>query len=190
MTAGPDSVAAAVDKDLAAMEELARRIAGQLGTPDAAPDAAPEAAQEAPRPAQHGPRLEVGRASGMVRGGSPESQRAHLDDLVRRYTAKTPTSKRIAQKYRGVLADSRAAVGFRSSTEEMLYRSRDGVPRAPASKTSTATATSTSPWASACSSSATSPTSSPMPSASTSRAASSSARATWRPARPRSCSPS
>ncbi len=63
----------------------------------------------------------MARTSGMVRGGSPESQRAHLDDLVRRYTAKTPTSKRIAQRYRRVLADSRAAVGFRSATKEMLY---------------------------------------------------------------------
>ncbi|MEV0123568.1 MupA/Atu3671 family FMN-dependent luciferase-like monooxygenase [Streptomyces sp. NPDC050703] len=113
MTTHPSPVSAAVDADLAAMRELSRRIANHLGTPEAAP--------EAPRTAQHGPRLEVARGSGMVRGGSPESQRAHLDDLVRRYTAKTPTSKRIAQKYRRVLADSRAAVGFRSSTKEMLY---------------------------------------------------------------------
>ncbi|MBW5426187.1 aminotransferase class III-fold pyridoxal phosphate-dependent enzyme, partial [Streptomyces sp. BG9H] len=103
------------DQDLAAMAELSQRISQQLGAPAA------EEAPPAPRPAQHGPRLEVSRASGMVRGGSPESQRAHLDDLVRRYTAKTPTSKRIAQRYRRVLADSRAAVGFRSGTKEMLY---------------------------------------------------------------------
>ncbi|MEU1018903.1 MupA/Atu3671 family FMN-dependent luciferase-like monooxygenase [Streptomyces sp. NPDC005898] len=112
MSAGQGSVSAAVDQDLAAMAELSRRITEQLGAGSAA---------EADRPAQHGPRLEVSRASGMVRGGSPASQRAHLDDLVRRYTAKTPTSKRIAQRYRRVLADSRAAVGFRSSTKEMLY---------------------------------------------------------------------
>ncbi|WPO74136.1 MupA/Atu3671 family FMN-dependent luciferase-like monooxygenase [Streptomyces sp. KN37] len=127
MSAPHHSVSAAVDRDLAAMAELSQRIAEQMGVPAQAPAAedAP-AAQDAPpgeqaRPAQHGPRLEVARASGMVRGGSPESQRAHLDDLVRRYTAKTPTSKRIAQRYRRVLADSRAAVGFRSSTKEMLY---------------------------------------------------------------------
>ncbi|WP_399924730.1 MupA/Atu3671 family FMN-dependent luciferase-like monooxygenase [Streptomyces kanamyceticus] len=127
MSAPRRSVSAAVDQDLAAMAELSQRIAEQMGVPaqaSAAEDA--PAAQDAPpaeraRPAQHGPRLEVARASGMVRGGSPESQRAHLDDLVRRYTAKTPTSKRIAQRYRRVLADSRAAVGFRSSTKEMLY---------------------------------------------------------------------
>ncbi|UFQ15312.1 MULTISPECIES: non-ribosomal peptide synthetase [Streptomyces] len=115
MNAPRHSVSAAVDEDLAAMAELSRRIAEQMGGPAPAPPA------EAARPAQHGPRLEVARTSGMVRGGSPESQRAHLDDLVRRYTAKTPTSKRIAQRYRRVLADSRAAVGFRSATKEMLY---------------------------------------------------------------------
>nr|WP_069885556.1 non-ribosomal peptide synthetase [Streptomyces luteocolor] len=106
------------------MADLSRRIAEQLGTPAAEPQdtpAAPEEARPDARRAQHGPRLEVARGSGMVRGGASASQRAHLDDLVRRYTAKTPTSKRITQQYRRVLADSRAAVGFRSSTKEMLY---------------------------------------------------------------------
>ncbi|MFD4632554.1 MupA/Atu3671 family FMN-dependent luciferase-like monooxygenase [Streptomyces sp. NPDC058284] len=95
------------------MAELSRRITRQLG--------GAEQETAAPRPAQHGPRLEVSRGSGMLRGDASETQRAHLDDLVRRYTAKTPTSKSIAQRYRRVLADSRAAVGFRSSTKEMLY---------------------------------------------------------------------
>ncbi|GAA3491238.1 MupA/Atu3671 family FMN-dependent luciferase-like monooxygenase [Streptomyces cremeus] len=106
---------AAVDQDLAAMTELSQRISRQMGPPVA------EEEQPSVRAAQHGPRLEVARASGMVRGGASDAQRAHLEDLVRRYTAKTPTSKRIAQRYRRVLADSRAAVGFRSSTKEMLY---------------------------------------------------------------------
>ncbi|MEV5975997.1 MupA/Atu3671 family FMN-dependent luciferase-like monooxygenase [Streptomyces sp. NPDC052114] len=121
---GARAVSAAVDQDLAAMADLSRRIAEQLGTPPAGPPGTPAAAEEArpdARRAQHGPRLEVARGSGMVRGGASASQRAHLDDLVRRYTAKTPTSKRITQQYRRVLADSRAAVGFRSSTKEMLY---------------------------------------------------------------------
>ncbi|WP_190070343.1 non-ribosomal peptide synthetase [Streptomyces lanatus] len=92
------------------MTELSQRIAEQMGTPGL---------PEPPR--AHGPRVTVGRASGMVQGASPQGQQAHLADLVRRYTAKTPTSKRIAQRYRRVLADSRAVVGFRSGTKEMLY---------------------------------------------------------------------
>ncbi|MEU5169896.1 MupA/Atu3671 family FMN-dependent luciferase-like monooxygenase [Streptomyces mutomycini] len=116
MTGRPGSVSAAVDRDLAAMAELSRRIAVRMGAPENGPEQTTAA-----RPAQHGPRPEVSRDSGMVGGGSPGTQRAHLDDLVRRYNAKTPSSKRVAQRYRRVLADSRAAVGFRSSTKEMLY---------------------------------------------------------------------
>lgn len=47
--------------------------------------------------------------------------RAHVDDLRRRFVAKTRRSKEIAQRYRSVLADSRAVVGFRTATKEMLY---------------------------------------------------------------------
>ncbi|WP_452672892.1 aspartate aminotransferase family protein, partial [Streptomyces albireticuli] len=111
------------------MAELSRRIARQLGTPESPEAATPEnpadtgssASQEAGPQRSHGPRVSVARSSGMVRGASPRSQQEHLDDLVRRYTAKSPTSKSIAQRHRRVLADSRAVVGFRSGTKEMLY---------------------------------------------------------------------
>ncbi|MFE7274972.1 MupA/Atu3671 family FMN-dependent luciferase-like monooxygenase [Streptomyces sp. NPDC057623] len=94
------------------MTDLAQRIAEQMG----------EAAAPAPeRPRVHGPRVSVARDTGMVQDLSPHTQQDHLADLVRRYTARTPTSKRIAQRYRRVLADSRAVVGFRSGTKEMLY---------------------------------------------------------------------
>ena len=109
---GLNGISAALDQDLAAMTELSQRIAEQMGTA-----AAP--ASQAPR--AHGPRVTVAKSSGMVQAVSPHSQQEHLDDLVRRYTARTPTSKRIAQRYRRVLADSRAVVGFRSGTKEMLY---------------------------------------------------------------------
>ncbi|MET9764612.1 MupA/Atu3671 family FMN-dependent luciferase-like monooxygenase [Streptomyces sp. NPDC006372] len=106
-------ISAALDQDLAAMADLSQRITEQMqggtGTPAAEPARV------------HGPRVTVARSSGMVRDASPHSQQTHLDDLVRRYTAKTPASKRIAQRYRRVLADSRAVVGFRSGTKEMLY---------------------------------------------------------------------
>ncbi|WP_424888741.1 MupA/Atu3671 family FMN-dependent luciferase-like monooxygenase [Streptomyces sp. XH2] len=140
---GLDAASAALDQDLAAMAELSRRIAGQIGggpegsSPDGKspgtekpavtgepvqgePAVPAEAAAAAPR-SVHGPRVTVSRASGMVRGGAPRAQQEHLADLVRRYTAKTPTSKQLAQRYRRVLADSRAVVGFRSATKEMLY---------------------------------------------------------------------
>nr|WP_052310421.1 non-ribosomal peptide synthetase [Streptomyces viridochromogenes] len=95
------------------MADLSRRITEQMKAGTGTPAAEPARV--------HGPRVTVARSSGMVRDASPRSQQTHLDDLVRRYTARTPTSKRIAQRYRRVLADSRAVVGFRSGTKEMLY---------------------------------------------------------------------
>lgn len=50
-----------------------------------------------------------------------DSQQAHLRELIDRYTARTRTSKRLTQLHRKVLADFRAASGFRDSTKEMLY---------------------------------------------------------------------
>ncbi|MEV5910036.1 MupA/Atu3671 family FMN-dependent luciferase-like monooxygenase [Streptomyces chartreusis] len=112
---GLNGISAALDRDLAAMTELSQRIAEQMGR-----DVPPE--QQTPEPPRvHGPRVTVERSSGMVRDASPQTQQEHLADLVRRYTARTPTSKSIAQRYRRVLADSRAVVGFRSGTKEMLY---------------------------------------------------------------------
>ncbi|CAM5284486.1 MupA/Atu3671 family FMN-dependent luciferase-like monooxygenase [Streptomyces abikoensis] len=123
---GLDAASAALEKDLAAMTELSRRIAEQIGGAAGAGSPAAERPAEPVEPAApprsvHGPRVTVSRASGMVRGDASRAQQEHLADLVRRYTAKTPTSKQLAQRYRRVLADSRAVVGFRSGTKEMLY---------------------------------------------------------------------
>ncbi|MGV9267972.1 MupA/Atu3671 family FMN-dependent luciferase-like monooxygenase [Kitasatospora sp. NPDC003701] len=78
-------------------------------------------AHAAPAPQVHGPRVTVSRDSGMSGGGLTGEQRAHLDELVERFTARTAASKALTQRHRRVLADSRAVVGFRSATKEMLY---------------------------------------------------------------------
>ncbi|MFA8325762.1 amino acid adenylation domain-containing protein [Burkholderia ubonensis] len=66
----------------------------------------------------------------MMPWGSPVEQRArglsavqqeHLEALIVRYTTRTRKSKDSVQASRPVLADSRATVGFRFSTKEMLY---------------------------------------------------------------------
>ncbi|MEH2381696.1 MAG: amino acid adenylation domain-containing protein [Nostoc sp.] len=54
------------------------------------------------------------------RGLNPQQQR-HLEALIVRYTQRTQTSKQLTQTYRPILADNRAAAGFRFSTKEMLY---------------------------------------------------------------------
>jgi amino acid adenylation domain-containing protein len=53
--------------------------------------------------------------------GLTKKQQHHLESLIKRYTERTKTSKKLAQRYRPVLADSRASVGFRFTTKEMLY---------------------------------------------------------------------
>ena len=53
-------------------------------------------------------------------GITPEHQR-HIDDLIARYTAKTPGSKRDTAAYRRVSADPRVAAGFRTEWKEMVY---------------------------------------------------------------------
>lgn len=95
--------------------ELSRRLTEQLAA--ARRDPAPES----PPAAAHGPRLVVDAAGGMAGAGADEAQRAHTASLVRRFTERTRTSKELAQQHRSVLADSRAVVGFRDATKEMLY---------------------------------------------------------------------
>ncbi|MCM2579627.1 non-ribosomal peptide synthetase/type I polyketide synthase [Streptomyces meridianus] len=86
-----------------------------------APAAGPAAPAAAPAPTLHGPRVAVPRGSGMASGKLTSGQQAHLDDLTRQLTERTAGSKASTQRYRKVLADSRAVVGFRSATKEMQY---------------------------------------------------------------------
>jgi amino acid adenylation domain-containing protein len=51
---------------------------------------------------------------------TPE-QRRHIDALIERYTKKTQGSKNYTQAHRSVLADPRAAAGFRTEWKEMVY---------------------------------------------------------------------
>ncbi|MEU5364065.1 amino acid adenylation domain-containing protein [Streptomyces sp. NPDC005925] len=89
--------------------------------PNVTPHSDPRPPADTRAPASHGPRVALARSSGMAAGALTAAQRAHLDDLTRRLTERTATSKAIAQRHRRVLADSRAVVGFRSATKEMLY---------------------------------------------------------------------
>ncbi|WP_274032834.1 MupA/Atu3671 family FMN-dependent luciferase-like monooxygenase [Streptomyces sp. MMBL 11-1] len=99
--------------------ELSRRLTDQLAAARGripAKDAEPAAGERA-----HGPRLVVDAAGGMAGAGADEAQRAHTASLIQRFTERTRTSKELAQRHRSVLADSRAVVGFRNATKEMLY---------------------------------------------------------------------
>ncbi|MDB6105087.1 MAG: non-ribosomal peptide synthetase, partial [Gammaproteobacteria bacterium] len=48
-------------------------------------------------------------------------QQQHVDNLTARYTRKTAGSKRYTQEHRAVLADPRAASGFRTEWKELVY---------------------------------------------------------------------
>jgi len=54
-------------------------------------------------------------------GGLTPQQTAHIDALSKHWNAKTPSSKKLAQDRRKVLADPRTASGFRSQWKEMVY---------------------------------------------------------------------
>ncbi|MET7637589.1 MupA/Atu3671 family FMN-dependent luciferase-like monooxygenase [Streptomyces sp. NPDC005438] len=115
-------------KDLATLRELTERVDRQLARLDgvdqpppeapSAPADQPPARTGTPTATSHGPRVTVSRDASMA---GDTGTRDHLDELVRRYTARTPRSKELARRHRAVLADARASVGFRSATKEMLY---------------------------------------------------------------------
>ncbi|GGP35079.1 MupA/Atu3671 family FMN-dependent luciferase-like monooxygenase [Streptomyces sindenensis] len=116
-TGSAEAVARAAELSRALTDRIAAARA-QLAA--ATSDKAP--AQERPAEASaHGPRLVVDAAGGMAGAGADEAQRAHTASLIRRFTERTRTSKELAQRHRSVLADSRAVVGFRDATKEMLY---------------------------------------------------------------------
>lgn len=54
-------------------------------------------------------------------GNLSTQQSTYLNGLIDRYQKKTPKSKALAQASRKGLADSRASIGFRFSTKEILY---------------------------------------------------------------------
>ena len=93
---------------------LARQLPGAAPTVPVRSPGQPETATEPSRFAVFAPR-QAGSA-----GLSAEHQR-HVDDLIARYTRRTAGSKRLTQAHRPVLADPRAAAGFRSEWKELVY---------------------------------------------------------------------
>ncbi len=54
-------------------------------------------------------------------GGITPEQRAHIDQLVTRYSHRTAGSKNYTQEHRAALADPRVAAGFRAEWKDMVY---------------------------------------------------------------------
>ncbi|WP_211226137.1 non-ribosomal peptide synthetase/type I polyketide synthase [Solimonas flava] len=125
------AMSALIDRQLEALRE--QRPAGAPPSPRAAP-AAPAAATAAPAATVAGddasaPVTETGGSRFQVYaparrqagGAISDAQRRHLDELVARCTARAAGSKASTQQFRPVLADPRAASGFRSEWKELVY---------------------------------------------------------------------
>jgi amino acid adenylation domain-containing protein len=102
---------------------------GTVNTPQSSPEvvskATPSAETQKSQPkARPGsaiqPQKMLSALETRARGLSP-TQQSHLERLIKEYNKKTAKSKAQTQQYRPVLADSRAAIGFRFTTKEMLY---------------------------------------------------------------------
>ncbi|MDP9587245.1 UNVERIFIED_ORG: amino acid adenylation domain-containing protein [Burkholderia contaminans] len=118
----PTTIAAQAVASAASVANVTPKAA--IAAPAAGPATKPAPATVAAAAADNRP------AKPMMPWGSPVEQRArglsavqqeHLEALIVRYTTRTRKSKESVQASRPVLADSRATVGFRFSTKEMLY---------------------------------------------------------------------
>ncbi|HSI10705.1 MAG TPA: amino acid adenylation domain-containing protein [Chthoniobacter sp.] len=69
-------------------------------------------------PAQHGPFRPLQKDLG---GTLNEAQETWLQDFIRRYIARTPSSKKHTQEHRSHFADPRAVAGFKQVWKEMVY---------------------------------------------------------------------
>ena len=131
--AAADGIAAIMRAQMAAMSQLIQqqlealqRIGLAVGDP---PPAAVAAPQEIPAPtvpsvttAEPPARFRAYRpVQRLGDNGLTSEQKRHIDELTARFTARTAGSKRLAATYRPVLADPRAAAGFRPEWKELVY---------------------------------------------------------------------
>ena len=83
-----------------------------------APAPSTETKMDTSAPKTHGPYAPLARGR---ENELSERQRKHLNELIARYTRRTPQSKQFTQRNRAKLADPRAISGFRALWKEMVY---------------------------------------------------------------------
>ncbi|HEY6432767.1 MAG TPA: aminotransferase class III-fold pyridoxal phosphate-dependent enzyme, partial [Acetobacteraceae bacterium] len=131
MRAQVEAMSGLIQKQLDALQRIGSpgAIAAVPAPPMIAlPVVAPPVVAAPPRPAalpeaeQRPSRFQAYRP--VQKGGAEDiapAQRQHIDRLVQRLTAKTAGSKKVTATYRPVLADPRAAAGFRAEWKELVY---------------------------------------------------------------------
>ncbi len=104
----------------ATREAAAPEIASREQQAAAAPKAEAAAQNDSTAPG-HQPYIAHKRIETTKKQGN-EKQQQHIQELMERYTAKTPGSKAFAAKYRLPYADWRNISGFRPAIKEMVYQ--------------------------------------------------------------------
>ncbi len=122
-SATPASLAAWIDGQLA--PESAPSVAATSEPPATAPPAARVAPVPAPADAPKKKEFEAfgpyKPVAAGARSGLTDRQHRALADFTRRYTAKTPGSKRLTDATRPAFADPRVAAGFKLLWKEIVY---------------------------------------------------------------------
>ena len=121
--AGGDGVLDRIHEQLRAMSSQIDAMRNGSGITTPAPAPALPASSSAPLPTKieskaFGPYRPIDRGAG---GGFTTRQQEHLDEIIARYTARTPGSKRSTQENRAHLSDPRTVSGFRQYWKEMVY---------------------------------------------------------------------
>jgi amino acid adenylation domain-containing protein len=133
----PSAVERIMREQLQAMSQLISQQLGMLGglpapasaqvaparetVSAAAPTPAMETKPPAPAPPEFKPFGPYKPVQKGPSGGLTPQQENYLHALTERYTGRTKESQRLTQAYRQVLADPRAASGFRTLWKEMVY---------------------------------------------------------------------
>ncbi|MDX7950260.1 amino acid adenylation domain-containing protein [Lichenihabitans sp. Uapishka_5] len=126
----PSALQSLMREQLAALQGLfAQQLAAMGAVPATEPASGPVVAAPAEARATMADagqddkpsRLQVYQGAKAASGAITPAQRAYIDDLTRRYNGRTAGSKQATQAKRAVLADPRAASGFRQDWKEMVY---------------------------------------------------------------------
>ncbi len=121
MRAQVEAMSGLIQKQLDALQRIGSPAA-IASVPVAPTVAAPPKPVALPEPEQRPSRFQAYRP--VQKPGAEDiapAQKQHIDGLVQRLTAKTAGSKKVTATYRPVLADPRAAAGFRAEWKELVY---------------------------------------------------------------------
>lgn len=120
--ANSGTIEAVIAQQMALMQQQLELLRGNGTAPQPAADRVPKPPREAvtaPVQSVSAPTTSISRE---IEGTLTPKQQQHLDELIAKYTAKTPSSKKLTAEYREWYADPRTASGFNRLWKEMIYQ--------------------------------------------------------------------